>query len=464
MGKENVSNNFYKISEYCLNHVAKNIFAISKHEPFLVVRPVSNNQLVDVVRYAYSNDVPIFVRGGGTGYCGGHVPTSSGIVLETTGLNRIIEVDADGRYVTCEAGISVQELNRHLQSNYNLWWTHDPGSREWATVGGTLSTLGGGAFQTKYGIASDNVVSMKIVTSEGKLVTVGGSKVRHNGAAYNLLDTITSGEGTLGLIAEATLKIFKIPQKRIVTIALFEKFEDAANTAYEIFDSGLYPESVMFDDILRFTLEGLAPFVDLNSPQVKRLELDSMEAASTFSYAGKAEVSESSTKQNNEIVAAHGGKIIDDRQIVDAYWKSKTELPSWSSDLGNLKIHSFVPAVPLNRVSDVNHIYSRLAEQLNLKMTGARYYLILPHLEVVVSPTIMFDDNDATSIKNYEEFCRRFSHEAIKLDGTPSSALGVGMRLDIVEGLDPAQMEMMKRIKLALDPTNLLNRGKKMRL
>ncbi|MEM4239345.1 MAG: FAD-binding oxidoreductase, partial [Nitrososphaerota archaeon] len=226
VGKHNVSENFYKISDYCMNHVAKNIFAMSKYEPFLVVRPQNLDQLINLVKYANNNSIPIFIRGGGTGYSGGEVPTSSGIVLEMTGLNKVISVDAEGRYVVCEAGITVLELNNILQKKYGLWWPHDPGSREWATVGGSISTLGCGAYTTKYGYASDNVVSMKVVTPEGNLATIG-SKVRHDATSYNLLDLMTSAEGTLGVIVEATLKVFPTPEKRIVSISLFEKFQDA---------------------------------------------------------------------------------------------------------------------------------------------------------------------------------------------------------------------------------------------
>ncbi|MEM2072499.1 MAG: FAD-binding oxidoreductase [Candidatus Caldarchaeum sp.] len=465
VGKHNVSENFYKISDYCMNHVAKNIFAMSKYEPFLVVRPQNLDQLINLVKYANNNSIPIFIRGGGTGYSGGEVPTSSGIVLEMTGLNKVISVDAEGRYVVCEAGITVLELNNILQKKYGLWWPHDPGSREWATVGGSISTLGCGAYTTKYGYASDNVVSMKVVTPEGNLATIG-SKVRHDATSYNLLDLMTSAEGTLGVIVEATLKVFPTPEKRIVSISLFEKFQDAVKACYDIADSGLYPESLMLEDVLRFTLEGLAPFIDLESPIIKKLKLDSIEAAGIVSYAGKNEVTETSIRQTNKIIQMHNGKIIEDREIINAYWRSKTELPSWSKELGNIKIHSFVPAIPLYKAPQFYHKYVQVASELDLSKVGARFYVVLPYLECTISPTVAFDDKDPENVRNYEEFTRRLSQEVIQLEGAPASTTGVGMRLiDVVEHLlDHGQMELARKIKSSLDPGLLFNRGKKLRV
>lgn len=464
VGKQNVSENFYRISEYCVNHVAKNIFAMSKYEPFVVVRPKSIQQLKEAVTYAYSNSVPIFIRGAGTGYSGGEVPTTGGIVLETTGLNNVIAVDTNGRYVTCEAGITVLELNDILKK-YGLWWPHDPGSREWSTVGGAISTLGCGAFTTKYGYASNNVVSLKVVTADGNLVKIG-SKVRNDITSYNLLDLMTSAEGTLGVIVEVTLKVFPIPASRKLTIGLFKDFSNAVKTCYEISDSGLYPESLMLEDKLRFSLEGLAPFIDLEHPKVKELRLDLMEAVLIVVYAGKENIVDAASQQTKEIILANGGKLAEDKEIIDAYWRSKTELPSWSKEMGNIKIHSFVPAIPLCKVPKFFEIYGRLTSELNLSRVGARVYVVLPYLECTLSPSIAFDDTDPHNVRAYEEFTRIFSEEVIKLEGAPASTTGVGMRLiDIAERLvDPGQLDLARKIKTAFDPKCLLNRDKKFRL
>lgn len=464
VGSANVSTSFFKISEYCMNHVAKNIFAMSKHEPFIVARPQTLEQVVNLVKYAYQNSIPVYVRGGGTGYSGGEVPTSSGIVLEMTGLNRILSIDKEGRYVTCEAGVTVQALNQELRK-HGLWWPHDPGSREWATIGGSISTLGCGAFTTKYGYASNNVVSLNLVTAEGKLVKIG-SKVRNDITSYNLIDLITSAEGTLGVIAAVTLKVSTIPEQRTVSIALFKRFSDAVSTCYDLADAGLYPESLMLEDTLRFSLEGLAPFIDLTSPIVEELKLDSMEAAMIVSYSGRPNVVETDTKNTKEIIGENGGKIVEAREVLDAYWRSKTELPSWSKEMGEFKIHSFVPAVPLHRATEFYNVYYRLAEELDLSKVGARFYVVLPFLECTISPSIIFNDNDPDSVRRYEEFTRRFSKETIRLEGAPASTTGVGMRLlDIVEGLlEPNQMELARKIKSAFDSRNILNRNKKLRM
>jgi len=464
VGKRNVSNNFFKISDYCMNHIAGKISALSKCEPFLVARPETVEQLAGVVQYACRERIPVYVRGGGSGYLGGEVPTAGGIVVETTGMDGIIDVDKESGYVTCEPGITVKALNEQLRK-YGLWWPHDPGSRDWATVGGSIATLGGGAFSTKFGNAPNTVVAMKIVTPEGDIVRLG-SKVRHDWSHYDLIDFIASGEGTLGVIAEATIKIFKIPQTRTVGLALFRKFEDAVTCCCKLTDAGLYPETLMMDDTLRFTLESIGPLIDLNSPAVKKLRLGSVEAVMAYGFAGSAEVVRSSMRIANRIVKGCRGRLIADKKIVSAYWRSKTELPSWSTEISDMKLHSFVPTIPLSRAADFHHKYAEFTENPKLRRIGARYYVTLLYQQCTVSPTAMYDDNDPAAVKAYEEFTRRFATEVVKMGGAPSSTLGVGMRLvDIVESLsDPSEMMLTKRIKRDLDPANVLNPGKKLKL
>jgi glycolate oxidase len=465
IGKENVSNTFYKVSEYCINHVAKNIFAMSKTEPFIVARPQNLDQLVKIVKYAFEMSIPLFIRGGGTGYSGGEVPTSSGIVIELTGLNRIINVDDKGRYVTCEAGITVKELNEYLQKNHNLTWFHDPGSRDWATVGGSVSTLGVGAFSTKYGYAHNTAVAMKIVTADGEIIEIG-NKIRNDYASYNFIDLFASSEGTLGIIAEVTLKVFPVPKTRGIILGVFKDFHDAVKSCYDIVDSGLYPESLMIEDTLRFLLEGIAPHINLDDPILAPYEFDKSQAALIVTFVGKEDIVNICQEKTKEMLKLNGAKIIENEMIINAYWKSKTELPSWSKAMENVKIHSFVPAIPLSRAAEFNEAYDRLVKDLNLNKAGARYYVILPWMECTVSPSILLNDNDINDIRAYEEFTKRFSEVVMRLGGTPASTTGVGMRLiDVLEKLlPPSQMMLAKKIKLTLDPKRILSPNKKLKL
>ncbi|MDT7877742.1 MAG: FAD-binding oxidoreductase [Candidatus Caldarchaeales archaeon] len=464
IGRENVSTNFYTVSEYCMNHVAKNIFAMSKHKPFIVARPISMAQLIAVVKYANQEEIPIFLRGGGTGYSGGEVPTSSGIVIELTGLNKVKSVDSRSRHVVCEAGITVKDLNTFLMDNYNLWWPHDPGSRDWATVGGSIATLGCGAYTTKYGYAPASVTYMKIVTPEGEIIELG-SKIRNDMTCYNMIDLFASSEGTLGIILEASLKVFPIPKHRDLVIGVFETFKEAVDTCFSIADSGLYPESLMMEDSLRFVLEGLAPHIDIDDPSVKRLQLDRREAVVIVSYGGLESFVKACRSETAQIMLSKGGIIVDDKRIVDAYWKSKTELPSWSKEMQGVRVHSFVPAIPLNVATDFNAKYNQLIGELGLNKGGARYYVVLPWMECTVSPTAIFDDNDPNSVAAYEEFTRRFSEYVRGIDGAPASTTGVGMRLlDIVEKLTArSQLTIARKIKSCIDPKNILCPDKKFR-
>ncbi len=462
--RESISNSFYTVSEYCMNHVAKNIFAMSKYEPFIVVRPKTVDQVANVVKYAYQKEIPIYLRGGGTGYSGGEVPTSSGLVIELTGLNKVKRVDVESRHVICEAGITVKDLNTFLTNNYNLWWPHDPGSRDWATVGGSIATLGCGAYTTKFGYAPASVTYMKIVTPDGEIIELG-SKVRNDMTCYNMIDLFSSSEGTLGVIVECCLKVFTIPRYRDVVIGVFETFKEAVKTCFDVADSGLYPESLMMEDSLRFVLEGLAPHIDIDDPSVKKLQLDQREAVVIVSHSGSESVVKTSNSEVVQLMLSNGGIIVDDKKVIDAYWKSKTELPSWSKEMPGVKVHSFVPAFPLNAAADFNAKYNHLINELGLSKGGARYYVVLPWMECTASPTVIFDDSDPDSVSSYEEFTRRFSVYVKGIGGAPASTTGVGMRLlDVVEKLTPtSQLELARRLKKCLDSKNILSPNKKFR-
>jgi len=463
VGAENVSSNFFKFSEYCLMHVSQKVFGINKVQPFVVVRPVIVDQLVEVVKFSYRNKIPLYVRGGGTGYSGGANPTFGGIVLEMTGLNKVLKVDKIGGYVTCQAGISVVALNSELKK-FGLWWPHDPGSREWATVGGAISTLGVGTFSTRYGYAPNMVASLTLVTPEGTLVKLG-SKVRHHTTMYNLIETITSAEGTLGVIVDATLKVYKIPPSRKVGIALFDDFDSTVSSCYELVSNGLYPESLMIEDVLRFVSEGLSPFFDLEDERVRSLNLDTKEAALIYSYAGEPTIVDFELRKTEELLKDKKANIVKDLDIINAYWKSKTELPSWPKEEGiNIKIHSFVPAIPLSEASKFNRVYKQLASESGLSMTGARYYVILPSMECTVSPSLAFNDDDPKQIEAYESFTTKFSKAVQEMGGAPSSTLGMGIRLAKVlrELTDQNELEIMWKVKKAFDPNETFNPGRKL--
>ncbi len=466
VGTSNVSDDFYKVSKSCLDEVSRRVFALDKLAPFLVARPIRLEQVSQILKYASENRIPVFVRGSGTGYFGGEIPRESGIVLEMTGLSKIVSLDRVGGFVTCEAGITVASLNRFLKK-HGLWWPHNPGSRNWATIGGSLSSLGVGTFSARYGYAPDTLLSMKIALPSGEVVKLG-TKARHDMSSYNMLDLFTSAEGSLAIIGEATLKVFPLPKNRKILLFFFKKLETAVRACREIATSGICPETIEIEDRARFTLEGLAPLIELESPRVQKLKLEEVEAVLLTGFSGSRRVTEFGAKETAKICTDIGGKSIEDKAILNLYWKAKTQISSWKPRVkaNTLKVHTCVPSIPFHNLPQFESKYMSLGKRhRELTLAGVGYYIALPNFECTASARVMFDESDPEALRAYEIFTREIAEEVVKMEGTPASTFGMGTILgDVIRDLVPrSQTVLAGRLKQALDPSGILCPGKKIR-
>jgi glycolate oxidase len=464
IGISNVSSKFFKVPQSCLDEVTKKVFGMDKLPEFIVARPRTIDQLQKIVQYANEKKVSVFVRGGGSGYFGGDLPSRQGIVIETTALNHIRKFDRDIGYVICEAGTTVSDLNDLLKKR-RFWWPHNPGSRQCATVGGSLSSLGVGTFSTRFGYASDSVLSMTIVTPIGNIVEIG-SNIRHDMSSYNLLEMISSAEGTLGIIVEAKLKVFQLPDTRRIRLFFYSQLKDAVLTAQEIIASGIYPESMEIEDVQRFTYEGLAPLIDLKSERVRKLNLSKVRAVLFVNCAGSKEITDHLSTKIEFIASEHDARRVKDQEIVNPYWKSKTEVTTWAPKETNTtsKVHTCVPAVPLCKVPKLEQVYWKLSRKYpRLTPMGIGYYIIIQNHECTVSARIMLDDSDRESIHDYELFTTDLATEVVKMGGTPASTFGVGTILVNIANkyTSPSWRALSSKLKLAMDPNGIFGSGKK---
>jgi glycolate oxidase len=463
IGGSNVSSKFFRVSESCMKEVTKKVFGMDKVSRFFVARPKTIAQVQKIVQYANARKIYIFVRGGGSGYFGGELPTRDGIVLETTGLNHIRQFDRENGFVVCEAGITVHALNAFLRKQ-GFFWPHNPGSRNWATVGGGLSSLGVGTFSTKFGYASDSVLSLTVVIPTGDIVEIG-SNVRHDMSSYNLLDMICSAEGTLGIIVEAKLKVFRLPSARKISLFFFEALKGAAQASREIIASGIYPESMEIEDMQRFTFEGLAPLIDLKSARVQKLDLQKFQAVLFVNCAGSKEMTDFESSHIALIASKNNARSLKDQGIIDLYWKSKTEVSSWvSEETSNFKVHTCVPSVPLSKVAKLEQAYWKLSRKYpRLTPMGIGYYIIIQNHECTVSARIKLDDSDMESIHEYESFTADIAAEVVKMGGTPASTFGLGTILvDIARKYtSPSWLMLSSKLRKLIDPNGILSPDKK---
>ena len=211
--------------------------------PDVVVQIVSAREASAIMAYANIHHIPVTPRGAGTGLVGASVAMAHGIMLDTTLMNHILEIDEDNLTVTVEPGVLLMELAAAVEAQ-GLFYTPDPGEKS-ATIGGNISTNAGGMRAVKYGVTRDYVRALEVVLPNGKIVEFGG-KVAKSSSGYALKDLMVGSEGTLGLITRATLRLLPLPRKTISLLVPFPTMAQAIRTVPVIVRSRAVPTAIEF--------------------------------------------------------------------------------------------------------------------------------------------------------------------------------------------------------------------------
>ena len=192
--------------------------------PEALVRVLSTGEVSDIMAYASREGIPVVTRGSGTGLVGAAVAIHGGIMLETTQMNHILELDRRNLTVTVEPGVLLMDLAQYVEEN-GLFYPPDPGEKS-ATIGGNISTNAGGMRAVKYGVTRDYVRALTVVLPTGEVVEFGGKTVK-NSSGYSLLNLMIGSEGTLGVITRAVLKLVPLPGKTVSLLVPFADMEQA---------------------------------------------------------------------------------------------------------------------------------------------------------------------------------------------------------------------------------------------
>jgi glycolate oxidase len=202
------------------------------HPPDVVVLLDTTEQISAIIKLANDNKIPVTPRGSGTNISGGSVPIRGGIVLCTTRMNRILEINPTNLTATLEPGVVLQDFN-NLLARENLFYPADPQSFLSCTVGGTVAENSGGPLCIKYGVTKQYVLGLEIVLPDGYVMKIGGSTVK-NRTGYDLVPLFTGSEGTLGMTTRITLRLIPKPAARRTLIAIFDDMTQAGDVVSRI--------------------------------------------------------------------------------------------------------------------------------------------------------------------------------------------------------------------------------------
>ncbi len=211
--------------------------------PEVLVRVHSTEEISRIMKHAYENNIPVTVRGSGTGLVGAAVAVEGGILLETTKMNKILELDTDNLTVTVQPGVLLMELAAFAEEN-DFLYPPDPGEKS-ATIGGNISTNAGGMRAVKYGVTRDYVRALTVVMPNGEILTLG-AKVAKNSSGYSLKDLVIGSEGTLCIICEAVLKLVPLPKVSLSLLVPFPDMKSAIESVPKIICSKVTPTAIEY--------------------------------------------------------------------------------------------------------------------------------------------------------------------------------------------------------------------------
>lgn len=414
--------------------------------PDIVVFPTSTDEVRAIVEVAARYRLPLVPFGSGTSLEGHVAAVAGGISVDLTRMNRIISVNVDDLDARVEAGVTHQQLNRYLEPR-GLGFFVDPGAD--CTLGGMAATRASGTMAVRYGTMRENVLALTVVLADGRVVRTG-TRARKSAAGYDLTRLFVGSEGTLGIITELVVRLHPLPEAVSAAVCPFATLEGAVETVIRTIQFGIPVARIELLDERQ--MEAVNRYARTSYPEAPTL---------FFEFHG---VSERAVTEQAELVgeiaAEHGGG--------EFLWAVR---PEERAKLWRARHHALYAALALKPgakawTTDVCVPISRLAECVRAAkqdLAGSFLPATLAghagdgnfHLIYLVDPA------SATDLAEAERLNERLVRHALALGGTCTGEHGIGLGkrkfLEMEHGLG---VELMRRIKHALDPDNLLNPGK----
>ncbi|AEH59911.1 FAD linked oxidase domain protein [Methanosalsum zhilinae DSM 4017] len=444
IGIENISSSPSQMYCYCTD--ASQIRGM----PECVVRPQNTEQVSDIVKFANDNGIPLVARGAGTGMAGGAVAIKGGIVLDMSGMDRIISVEVENLQVLVEPGVVHSKLNEVLKP-HGFFFPPDPGSSEMCTLGGLIGNNGSGMRSVKYGTTRHYVLDLEVVMADGSIIHTG-SKTLKSITGYDLTGLMVGSEGTLGIITKALLKIHPLPKARSVMLASFETAEMAGEAVVRTLASGIVPSACeILDSTTIQALKSYDPQLDLsNAGAILLFEVDGTSGAVREGIETIKEVCSS--------LSFHT-KAAEDTAEAERIWSARRMVGAAISRIDPKRTRVYVGediGVPIKEIPVMlSHIH-KISEESGIPI------MIYGHIgDGNLHTGMAIDLLDSAQMETVNKIADRIHRTAIMLGGTVSAEHGIGAaRAEYVRMEKGNALDVMSAIKKALDPKGILNPGK----
>ena len=406
----------------------------------------NNEEVAEIVRICVQYQKPIIPFGTGTSLEGHVAALHGGVCLDVSGMNQVLEVNENDLDCRVQAGVTRKQLNQHLR-NSGLFFPIDPGAD--ASLGGMTATRASGTNAVRYGTMRENVLGLTVVTADGRIIRTG-TRARKSSAGYDLTRLFVGSEGTLGIITEIQLRLYGVPEAISAAVCSFETMEGAVNTTISTIQMGIpvarieLLDEVQVDAINRysdfdyalkptlfFEFHGTEAWVREQAEMVK--EISTEEGGSDFQW---------STREQEK------QKLWEARH--NAYYAGLALRPGskgWATDV----------CVPISRLADcILETRSDIEEsKLTVPLVGhvgdGNFHLLF-----LIDP-----ENEEEELKLYQPLNDRLVERALRMGGTCTGEHGIGSgKIKYMEAEHGESLDLMRQIKQAFDPDNLMNPGK----
>jgi glycolate oxidase len=416
-----------------------------RYLPEMVAHPASAQEISRLVGLANEAGFPIIPRGAGTGLTGGSLAVEGGLIVTTSRMNRILEIDRDSLTALVEPGVFNGDLQA-AAAEYGLFFPPDPASMDFSTLGGNAAENAGGPRAVKYGVTRDYVMALEVVMPTGEIVHTGSAAIK-SVTGYDLTRLIVGSEGTLGIITRLLLKLIPVPETVGTMLAGFPELGTAAKAVARIMSSRVLPSTLEFMD--RSALECVKEYLQDDIPSdVAALLLIEVDGTPSIVEAD-ADILKNECLQAGAIFV----KSAREPEERESLWAARRALSPAIMKIRPLKINEDV-AVPRMKIPDLITGIEDLANKHNIKIVNFGHAG-----DGNVHVNLLLDPEDHDEVARGEVAVKELFKLVVSLGGTLSGEHGIGIAkapyLDME--LEPSAVGVMKKIKQALDPNNILN-------
>ena len=415
--------------------------------PDIVVRVTSAEEVSKLMAYAKEHNIVVTPRGAGTGLVGASVAVEHGLMIDMTLMNHILELDEKNLTLTVEPGVLLMEIAAYVEER-GFFYPPDPGEKS-ATIGGNISTNAGGMRAVKYGVTRDFVRGLEVVLTDGTILHLGG-KVVKNSSGYDIKDMIIGSEGTLGIVTKAILKLLPLPRKNVSLLIPYPTLAQAIGTVPLIIASKAIPTAIEFME--REVILDAEKYLGRKFPD------NPADAYLLLKFDGNTMEEIASYYDDTAQICLEQGAIdiliADTDERSESIWKARgaflEAIKGSTTEMDEVDV-----VVPRSRVNEFVEFVHGLQKEM-----GVRIKLFGHAGDGNLHVYILRDDLSKEDWKKVLDATmeRMYSH-ARELDGQVSGEHGIGLakRPYLKESLQPEDIALMRRIKTAFDPTNILN-------